>query len=138
MASLFLVISLFAVNFLQWRHSRATISQLSAPMTIFKIRGTEIAPHADGTFVIGQNSLHGVLVVSDLPSIPSNQQFQLWLIRNGDETSGGTFSTTPLGYGVMQVSSLRPLPEYQSASVTIEPIGGSPSPTGSELMSGIF
>ena len=138
MASLIIIISLSSLNVIQWRQSREINNQLSAPLKIFKMRGTKIAPHADGTFVIGQNSLHGVLVASDLPAISSTQQFQLWLIRNGEKDSGGTFTTTPLGYGVMKVSAPRPLPYYQSASVTIEPSGGSPTPTGPEMMSGFF
>lgn len=138
MASLVVIISLFSVNVMQWRQSREINNQLSAPLQIFKMRGTKLAPHADGTFVIGQNSLHGVLVSSDLPAISSTQQFQLWLIRNEKKDSGGTFTTTPLGYGVMKVSAPRPLPYYQSASVTIEPSGGSQTPTGPEMMSGHF
>ena len=137
-ACLVLIVSLSVLNVLQWRESRTASSQLAQPLKIVKVRGTPLAPHADGTFVIGQSSTQGVLVASDLPSIQPTQQFQLWLIRDGEKDSGGVFSTTPLGYAVMPVSSSRPLPDYQAANVTVEPFGGSPSPTGTELMSGIF
>lgn len=133
-AVLVLFVSLSTVSLLQWRQSRTISRQLSEPMKIFKMRGTERAPHADGTFVIGQNHTHGVIVASDLPAIQPGHQFQLWLIRNGQKESGGTFSTSPQGYGVMVVSAPRPLSEYQTAKVTIEPLGGSPYPTGPELM----
>lgn len=137
-ASLVIIISLTAANIVQWQQTRSATQQLSAPLKIFKMRGTPLAPHADGTFVIGQNQLQGVLVASDLPAIAPNQQFQLWLIKNGEPANGGTFLTTSLGYGVMQITSAHPLPEYQSATVTIEPAGGSSTPSGPELMVGRF
>ena len=138
MACLVVIISLVTANIIQWKQKNTIHTQLSAPLKIFKMRGTHLAPHADGTFVVGQDNLHGVLVASDLPKIPTSKQFQLWLIRDGEKTNGGAFSTTPLGYGVMEVSSPRPLPEYQTAAVTIEPFGGSPLPSGPELMVGTF
>ena len=138
MASLVVVVSLATFNIVQWKQNKSITNQLSAPLIIFKMKGTQLAPHADGTFVIGQDNLHGVLVASDLPKIPENKQFQLWLIKNGEKTNGGAFSTTPLGYGVMKVSSLDPLPEYQTFIVTTEPFGGSLLPSGPELMVGNF
>ena len=138
MACLVIIISLATANVMQWKQKNTIHSQLSAPLKIFKMRGTHQAPHADGTFVIGQDTFHGVLVASDLPKIPNSKQFQLWLIRGGEKTNGGVFSTTPSGYGVMEVSSPRPLPEYQTATVTIEPFGGNPFPSGPELMLGSF
>lgn len=138
MACLVVIISLATANVMQWNQRNTLHSQLSAPLKIFKMRGTHQAPHADGTFVIGQDTFHGVLVASDLPKIPNNKQFQLWLIRNGEKINGGTFSTTALGYGVMEVLSPRPLPEFQTAAVTMEPFGGSPFPSGPELMVGTF
>ena len=138
MASLVVIISLTAVNIMQWKQNKSITIQLSAPLKIFKMKGTQLAPHADGTFVIGQDNLHGVLVASDLPKISENKQFQLWLIKNGEKTNGGVFSTTPLGYAVMKVSSPDPLPEYQTFIVTTEPFGGSPFPSGPEMMVGNF
>lgn len=138
MASLVVVISLATVNIVQWNQNKSITNQLSAPLKIIKMKGTTLAPHADGTMVIGQDSLHGVLVASDLPKIPGNKQFQLWLIKNGEKTNGGVFSTTPLGYAVMKVSSTEPLPEHQNFIVTTEPFGGSSLPSGPEMMVGNF
>lgn len=138
MASLVAVISLTTVNIIQWNQNKRISNQLSGPLKIIKMKGTQLAPHADGTFVIGQDNLHGVLVASDLPKIPENKQFQLWLIKNGKTTNGGVFSTTSLGYAVMKVTSTEPLPEHQNFTVTTEPIGGSSFPSGPEMMVGSF
>ena len=95
MASLVVVISLATVNIVQWNQNKSITNQLSGPLKIIKMKGTQLAPHADGTFVIGQDNFNGVLVASDLPKIPENKQFQLWLIKNGEKSNGGAFSTTP-------------------------------------------
>jgi anti-sigma-K factor RskA len=138
MASLVVIFSLTAFSIVQWNQNRSISYQKSGPLKIIKMKGTQLAPHADGTFVIGQDNLHGVLVASDLPKIPENMQFQLWLIKNDKTTNGGVFSTTPLGYAVMQVSSPEPLPENENFVVTTEPLGGSSSPSGPEMMVGSF
>ncbi len=138
MASLVVVISLATVNIVQWNQNKSITNQLSGPLKIIKMKGTQLAPHADGTFVIGQDNFNGVLVASDLPKIPENKQFQLWLIKNGEKSNGGAFSTTPLGYAVMKVSSPDPLPDYQTFIVTTEPFGGSSLPSGPEMMVGNF
>ena len=138
MASLIAVISLTTVNIVQWNQNKNISHQLSGPLKIFKMKGTQLAPHADGTFVIGKDNRHGVLVASDLPKIPENKQFQLWLVKNGKTFNGGVFSTTPLGYAVMKVTSTEALPEHQNFIVTTEPAGGSSLPSGPEMMVGSF
>ncbi len=56
MASLVVVISLATVNIVQWNQNKSISNQLSGPLKIIKMKGTQLAPHADGTFVIGQDN----------------------------------------------------------------------------------
>jgi anti-sigma-K factor RskA len=134
LASLLVIFTLAAGNIVQWQQAKS----LNSPLKIIKMRGTSLAPQADGTFIIGQNPMHGVLVASDLPPIQENQQFQLWMTRNDRKISGGVFSTTTAGYGRLQVYSPSPLTEYQGFSITIEPSGGSKAPSTPELMYGLL
>jgi anti-sigma-K factor RskA len=96
-----------------------------------------ITPAAvSGVMVISQDGASGTLVVDGLPALEAGKQYQLWLIRNGQRASGGVFSVAPDGYGMMVVQSSRPLTDYSSFGITIEPAGGSPGPTGKKVLGG--
>lgn len=91
---------------------------------------------ASGVMVISQDGVSSTLVVDGLPALEAGKQYQLWLIRNGQSASDGVFSVAPDGYGMMVVQSSRPLTDYSSFGITIEPAGGSPGPTGKKVLGG--
>lgn len=91
---------------------------------------------ASGLLVISEDGEYGTLVVDGLTKLSSNQQYQLWLIKDGKRTSGGVFSVQDSGYGMLRIDSPEPLIDYQSFGVTIEPAGGSPGPTGLKVLGG--
>jgi len=64
-------------------------------MRIVMLTGTEAAPGVTGTIVISTAGESGTLVVDGLPSLDEARQYQLWLIRDGQRTSGGVFSVNP-------------------------------------------
>lgn len=136
LASLILIISLFSGNLMQWHNTKSLHHEMAQELLILKIKGTDNAPEADGTFVIGSNRLQGVLVVSDLPVPDEGYQYQLWLLKDGKHTNGGVFSVSAGGYGRLKVSSPESLLGFQAFSVTVEPGGGSPAPTGHEILGG--
>ena len=105
-------------------------------MRIIPLKGTEVAPAASGLVVISLNGQHGTLVVDRLPIIDAEQQYQLWLVRDGQRDSGAVFSVNKDGYGSVWVSSPEPLSSYSTFDVTIEPAGGSSSLTGAKVLSG--
>jgi len=102
------------------------------------LTGTEAAPGATGTIVISMAGESGTLVVDGLPSLDEAHQYQLWLIRDGQRTSGGVFSVNPEGYGSLWISFPANLTSYDAFGITIEPAGGSPGPTGDKVMVGIL
>ena len=73
---------------------------------------------------------------SDLDMLDSASQYQLWLIKDGNRTSGGVFSVLDNSYGVLVVNSSESLSVYDGFGVTIEPAGGSQGPTGSKVLGG--
>jgi len=103
---------------------------------IARLDGTAYAPNASGYVIVYRNNSYGSLTVENAPVLGEDQQYQIWLIRNGERTSGGVFSVNAMGYGVLQVYSREPLDVYDSFGITIEPAGGSPAPTGEKVLGG--
>jgi anti-sigma-K factor RskA len=99
---------------------------------------TDAAPGATGFVLISTDGDDGALVVDGLPPLGESQQYQLWLIRDGQRTSGAVFSTDEKDYGGTRVRAPRPLTDYSAVGITIEPTGGSTSPTGKQVLAGIL
>jgi anti-sigma-K factor RskA len=135
LASLALIVALAAGNLVLWqRVDRMEAVALPGEMRIIALSGTEIAPDATGTIVISGDGEYGTLVVDNLPPLDAGHQYQLWLIENGERTSGGVFSVSHEGYGAMEITSPEPLSRYAAFGITVEPTGGSPGPTGNKVL----
>jgi anti-sigma-K factor RskA len=134
--SLVLVILLGVSNLLLWGQVRQMQSTRSPQMQFVRMSGTQAAPSALGVIVISADGDHGTLVVDKLPPLQAGEQYQLWLIDDGQRIDGGVFSVDKAGYGSLWVKSPRPLDSYPSFGVTIEPQGGSPGPTGQKVLGG--
>lgn len=134
-ASLALIVSLSVINLLQWHHTQKLHKEISVELLVLKMKGTQRAPKGDGTFVISQDRKKGVLVASDLPIPDENQQYQLWMKKNGRQVSGGVFPVTSTGYAVVEIQSKESLSNFRSFEITLEPGGGSSTPTGHLYMS---
>jgi anti-sigma-K factor RskA len=94
------------------------------------------ASHATGFVLISADGDDGALVVDGLPPLGESQQYQLWLIRDGQRTSGAVFSTDEKNYGGTRIRAPRPLTDYSAVGITIEPAGGSEQPTGTQVLAG--
>ncbi len=111
-----------------WQQSRPAVLE-TVPLT-----ATNVAPDAEGTLTIAGNGRHATLTVTGLPALPPDQQYQLWLIQDGQRVSGAVFSVNEAGQAEVSVDSERPLTEYSAFGITIEPAGGSPGPTGERVL----
>jgi anti-sigma-K factor RskA len=136
LASLALVLVLAVSNLLLWQRLGQVQGDGQSVMRTVVLAGTDITPDATGRVVISRDGNRGVVVVDGLPKLDESQQYQLWLIKDGQRTSGGVFSVTSSGYGWVYVRSPDPLASYQAAGITIEPAGGSPGPTGDKVLGG--
>ena len=134
-ASLALIVSLSVINLLQWHHTQKLHKEIAVELLVLKMKGTQRAPKGDGTFVISQDRKKGVLVASDLPIPDESQQYQLWMKKNGRQVSGGVFPVTSTGYAVVEIQSKESLSNFRSFEITLEPAGGSSTPTGHLYMS---
>ncbi|MEN4042347.1 MAG: anti-sigma factor [Anaerolineaceae bacterium] len=132
-----LIVLLGLNNYLLWQ--QFTQAQALLPgerVMIARLDGTSQAPDAIGYVIIFRNNKYGSLTVENAPVLGENQQYQVWLIRNGERVSGGLFSVNAAGYGVLQIYSHEPLDRYEAFGITIEPAGGSPAPTGEKILGG--
>ena len=136
-AGLALILLLAASNLLLWGEvNRLQQGIQPNEMRLIALSGTNAVPGASGLIVASTDGQHGTLVVDDLPVLDENHTYQLWLIKDGQRTSGGVFSVGPDGYGALWVTAPEPLLDYPNFGVTIEPSGGSPGPTGEKVLGG--
>jgi len=135
-ASLVVVGFLVISNLFLWNQVRDLRARQDEPMAVVALIGSDLAPQSSGLIVISRDGLYGTLVVDQLPILDENQQYQLWLIKDGQRTSGGVFSVSDHGYGSLEIWSPQPLGSYGSFGITIEPSGGSPGPTGDKVLGG--
>ena len=130
-ATLLIIIALAAGNIIQWQQANAP-----DPDSWRRVRldGTEFAPEATGIIYISADGRNGTIIVDQLPQLSPERQYQLWLIKDGQRTSGAVFSVDDSGYRGLQIESPLPLQDYGAFGITIEPAGGSPSPSGDRVL----
>jgi len=135
LASLILIVILAAGNIWLWqRLGRSGGNDTAGQMRVVAMIPTDAAPQATGKLLISRDGEYGTLVVDGLPPLDLNHQYQLWLIRDGQRTSGGIVTVNAHGYGVLEISAPEPLAHYRSFGVTVEPAGGSREPTGEKVL----
>lgn len=134
-AALILILLLGNLVLWQWGQRPKTGAFRTITLT-----GTAAAPGATGIIIISANGQHGTLVVQDLPPLPAELAYQLWLSRDGQHAdsqrvSGGVFTVAEDGYRNLWVGAPEPLDSYTTFGVTIEPAEGSPRPIGDKVLS---
>jgi anti-sigma-K factor RskA len=89
------------------------------------------------SFVTVADRVEAVLVAEQLPRLPDEKQYQLWLLDAEGRDNGGVFSADQ---PVKQVLVRMPgLPKrYKKLGITVEPRGGSAVPTSPGVFSGEF
>jgi len=132
-AALLFVLLLVSTNALVWLLANDSGGSSDSWRRV-RLAGTEVAPEATGIIYISADGQNGTVIVDGLPQLGSEQQYQLWLIEDGERSSGVVFSVDNNGYRGVQIQSPIPLQEYGSFGVTIEPAGGSPAPTGDRVL----
>lgn len=132
------IIVLVAAVALRQLNSPAVMPRQDSTMQTIALLGTESASEAQGLIIIGSEGVEGALVVEDLPPLDSGHQYQLWLIKGGERTSGAVFSVDDDGYTAFMLSSSIPLSHYTDFGITLEPAGGSSGPTGPKILGSSF
>jgi anti-sigma-K factor RskA len=90
------------------------------------------APSSEAVGAMLPTDEGGVFVVHGLDDPPTEHTYQVWLLEDGQPTSAGTFDPSS-GVGAIQTD--HSLDGVDGVAVTVEPEGGSPAPTGDQVLS---
>jgi anti-sigma-K factor RskA len=113
------------------------VGVLAAPDTVtVKLAGTIDAANASG--VVKFNAKAGVvLYAADLPSLPKDKSYQMWLVpANGAPISAGLLGPGGRAWGNMWTAEVPANTAAKAFAVTVEPVGGAPQPTGPKVLLG--
>ena len=86
--------------------------------------------------MVSQTGTRALLLVVDLPPLPSDKVYQVWLIKGHTKYNAGWFTVDSTGYGQTVIIPVAPFWEFEAAGITIEPVGGSIGPTGVNVLKG--
>lgn len=119
------------------RSQRAWNTMVDA-MTAPGVRQYQLASSAGAAaaFLFAPDQRLGCLVTSNLPALPENQVYQVWIEHDGQARSVGTFRTNATGKGWLVVENAVPIDDFNAVRVTVEPAGGSATPIGKPVITG--
>jgi anti-sigma-K factor RskA len=113
----------------QINDGQTALAMLAYPSTrTLSLSGGKIA----GNLLVDPDRNVAALIVWKLPTLPTDQTYQVWLIDpKGNRTSGGTFnSETSQPFTTVSIFAPTSFSNYKGIGVTVEPAGGSTAPTG--------
>lgn len=90
-------------------------------------------PAAAATLTVAQEAGAATFVASNLPQLSADQVYQLWIIRGDLPLSAGTFSVDENGRVTLPVDATLAA-TYDAVGVSIEPAGGSATPTPDQII----
>jgi anti-sigma-K factor RskA len=89
-----------------------------------------------GTLVWNVEEQNALLYVSNLPDIPADRVYQLWLLAGDLRISGGVFRVDTGGMGWLRFQPDVAIENVQALGITTEPEGGSEAPTSDPILIG--
>jgi anti-sigma-K factor RskA len=130
------ILVLIVSNVWLWRQLNEVSGQSGIAFQVLTLANTEYSPHAVGELIMDPKGESGTLLVHNLSELGTTHQYQVWLIRNGKHVSAGVFSVDLQGYAQFLIQASDPLGTYDSIGISVEPYGGSPGPTGTNVLGG--
>jgi anti-sigma-K factor RskA len=101
------------------------------------LRSDKADSHARGLLLLKPDDPHAVLIVEELPPLPRDRAYQVWLgWGDRQRDNGGVFRVDEQGFGLLSITAPRPFTTYQRVGITEEPAGGSPGPTSPRVIGG--
>ena len=98
--------------------------------------GTERWSSARGMLMVSRTGTEALLLVINLPPLPGDRVYQVWLVKGGQKYGAATFMVDSTGYGQAVIIPLGSIAEFDAVRITVEPFGGSSGPTGTSILDG--
>lgn len=100
--------------------------------------GLEVNPVGYGKIIWDPEKKSAILQVSNLPTVPPDKDYQLWVIKDKKPISAGVFAVADREANFFKIENLAAVnpKEINAFAVTLEPKGGVPQPTGDMYMMG--
>jgi hypothetical protein len=120
--------------------SRQEIKEMlqSPDVQVINLKGTNFNPNSFGKLIIGPDKGVGYIQLAQMPAIPNDKLFQLWIRISGSYISLRTFPASD----TMEFYSFKMLNLQRGDNinflVTEEPISGSTSPSNKVYLQGTF
>lgn len=110
----------------------------SREVDLVLMSGMEANPNGYGKIIWDSESKRALLQVSNLPAVPSDKDYQLWIIKNNKPVSAGVFAVNNPGKdSFFKIEEMDGTEQSADAfAVTMEPKGGMPQPTGDMYLMG--
>jgi anti-sigma-K factor RskA len=102
----------------------------------YMVSGGTSQESVTGTFEVDASTSQSVLRVQGLAALPSNEVYEVWLIPEHGAPKGVAFLTPSPSGGAWTAVVSGSLDGYNAIAATNEPTGGSPGPTGSQVLIG--
>ena len=102
---------------------------------VFPMVGSQMAPDAMGQLIVASGTRDAGLIVTGLPQLPPDKDYQFWFVTpNESRISGAVFEVDDAGEAIVAVTAPERFSEEWRCGVTEEPDGGSPEPTGPNVL----
>lgn len=100
--------------------------------TVVTLAGQQVAPNAYAKVYLNPNKKEIYVDVAGLPEPPEGKVYQVWALKLDPltPTSIGLIDNTKTNSGILQVQNYD---QAQAFGITLEPAGGSPTPTMAQL-----
>lgn len=107
-----------------YSHMNEELAMLRHPASMkIMLKGKDIAPTAHAMVHWNKESHHLMIDYIDLPQADAEHQYQLWALFDGQPIDAGVFDPST------NMVEMKEITEAQAFAVTLEPKGGSKSPT---------
>ncbi len=123
----------------QLAEQQSAIALLTRETSAIHMTGTQVASGASAVMRFSPQDTMAVVQTIALPPLAAGKSYQLWLIDSEGRHDSGAVFTVPAGSEgsvTLIIAAPRPMKDYVGCGVSIEPKGGSPSPTGPAALTG--
>ncbi|GAA5229866.1 anti-sigma factor [Arthrobacter cryoconiti] len=97
-----------------------------------KIATTTVGDHAVVTIAASAQANKASIMVKDMPAAPSGKSYELWFISANGAVPAGLMTETPSGNSVQTLQGA--IDGATHIGITVEPLGGSASPTTTPIL----